>query len=215
MPCDASGMAEIHRWFKAGFGEGGILVEGVRDGDAAHAEVVAAHLDLLSAALHGHHEFEDANLWDRLSAQAPPCAVHVERMKVQHAQMLVHLDELDVALPAWRATGRATDATAVLGALTGINVALAAHLPDEEENIVPVMERELDQQDMVAASEHGRRAVPRGQTWQAMGAILAAQPDGGTSWLRKNLPAPVRLIWRVAGRPRYAASRRALVEGPR
>ena len=35
------------------------------------------------------------------------------------------------------------------------------------------------------------------------------------NWLRKNLPAPVRLIWRVAGRPRYAASRRALVEGPR
>ncbi|WP_194421341.1 hemerythrin domain-containing protein [Microbacterium abyssi] len=214
MPCDASGMAEIHRWFKTGFGEGGALVQGVKDGDAAHAEVVAAHLGMLSVGLHGHHEFEDANLWDRLSAQAPPCALHVERMKSQHAQMLVHLDELDAALPGWRATGRSADAKAVLSALSGINAALVAHLPDEEENIVPVMEQVLDQKDMVAASEHGRRSIPRGRNWQAMGAILAAQPDGGDVWLRKNLPAPVRLIWRFVGRPNYAANRRALVEGP-
>ena len=86
--CDASGMAEIHRYFRAGFGEGRALVEGVREADAAHADVVGDQLDLLSVSLHAHHEGEDTMLWGELEARAPSCAVHVERMKAQHAVML-------------------------------------------------------------------------------------------------------------------------------
>ena len=94
--------------FRAGFGEGPQLVAGVRDGDAAHADAVGDHLAALSAMLHGHHEFEDSHLWDALDERAPTCALHVDRMKQQHAQMLVHLGELDAALPAWRSSGRAS-----------------------------------------------------------------------------------------------------------
>ena len=46
--CDASGMAEIHRMFRAGFGEGRMLVEAVPEGDAAQADLVGDHLDMLS-----------------------------------------------------------------------------------------------------------------------------------------------------------------------
>lgn len=130
MPCDASGMAEIHRLYKSGFGEGLSLVDGVREGDAAHAAVVAEHL------------------------------------------------------------------------------------PDEEENIVPIMESVLTQQEVDAAGAHGRKSTPKGKTFPMLGGILAAQPDGGTEWLAKNLPAPVRLVWKVLGRRQYEAHRRALVQGP-
>jgi hypothetical protein len=57
---------------------------------------------------------------------------------------------------------------------------------------------------------HGRRATPKGKTFAMLGAILAAQPDGGAAWQRKHLPAPVRLVWRTIGRSRYASSRAAL-----
>lgn len=214
MPCDASGMAEIHRLYKTGFGEGPTLIGGVRDGDAAHAAVVAQHLSTLSSSLHAHHEFEDGRFWDPLTERAPGCALHVDRMKRQHAEMLVHLDALDEALQVWRTTGRWADAAPIREALIGINAALAEHLPDEEENIVPVMESVLTQQEVDAAGAHGRRATPKGQAFPMLGGILAAQPDSGGAWLHKNLPPPVRLVWRVLGRRRYEAHRQALVHGP-
>lgn len=209
--CDASGMEEIHRMFRSGFREGPQLVAGVADGDTAHADIVGDHLSMLSGALHAHHEFEDTNLWDALSQRAPACAFHVGRMKEQHAQMLVHLEALDAALPTWRATGRAEDAVPVVDALDGMNAALAVHLPDEEENIVPVMEQVLTQKEVDAAAAHGRKATPKGKAFHQLGAILAAQPDGGAEWQRKHLPAPVRLVWRVMGRPRYEAGRASLL----
>ena len=138
-------------------------------------------------------------LWDRLESRAPSCAAHVTRMKEQHAEMLVHLQELDASLPAWRASGRATDAASVARALAGINAALAVHLPDEETHIVPVMETVLTPKEVEGFAEHGRNATPKGKTFIQLGAILAAQPDGGTEWQHKHLPAPVRLIWRLVG----------------
>jgi len=187
--CDASGMAEIHRMFKAGFGEGPALITGVAEGEPAHAEVVGDHLAMLSTGLHAH--------------------------QAQHAELLVHLAALDAALPAWRASGAASDAGTVLTALDGINAALAEHLPDEEQNIVPVMETAITQREVDALSDHGRRATPKGRQFLQLGAILAAQPDGGDQWMRTHLPAPVRLIWKVIGRPKYEANRRELTGGVR
>jgi len=209
--CDARGMAEIHRMFRAGFGEAPGLVDGVADGDSARAERVGDHLAMLSTALHAHHQGEDTLLWDRLEERAPSCAAHVARMKLQHAEMLAQLDRLDAGLPAWRAGGRVTDAASVTAALAGINAALAVHLPDEEGNIVPVMETVLSPKDVDALAEHGRRATPKGKTFVQLGAILAAQPDGGAAWQREHLPAPARVVWRILGRSRYERYRSELV----
>ena len=208
--CDGSGMIEIHRLFRRGFGEGPRLVQGVTAGDAAHAASVATQLETMSIGLHAHHEGEDARLWDALEERAPACATHVERMKAQHADMLVHLAALDGALPAWRASASEADSVPVLAALDGINAALAVHLPDEEANIVPVMERTITEAEVKWFSEHGRRSIPKGQTWQQLGEILASQPDGGDAWLRTHMLAPGRLAWRVIGRRRYAQHRAAL-----
>lgn len=208
--CDASGMAEIHRVFKAGFGEGPGLVRGVRDGDVAHAEIVATQLNMLSASLHSHHEGEDQRLWAPLVERAPSCSEHVERMKAHHAELLVHLTAMDSALPAWRAAPSGSTAAALLADLDGINAALDIHLPDEEKNIVPVMETVITQEEADWFSEHGRASTPKGQTWNMLGAMLSAQPDGGDAWLRKRLPGPVRLIWRLVGAPKYAKTRAGL-----
>ncbi|GAA1759067.1 hemerythrin domain-containing protein [Agromyces humatus] len=209
--CDASGMAEIHRMFRVGFGEARALIDGVREGNTAHAGVVADHLAMLSTGLHAHHEGEDSMLWGALEQRSPACAPHVERMKAQHAQLLVHLTALDAALPAWRASGRSVDAARLGVALDGVNAALYEHLGDEEHNIVPVMEAVLTQTEVDALGEHGRKATPKGRMFFQLGAILAAQPDGGAEWQRKHLPPPVRLVWRWVGRPKYEANRAELV----
>ena len=124
-------------------------------------------------------------------------------MKAQHQAMLAPLRDLDAALPAWRASATGANAEAVLRALDSINAALAVHLGDEEENIVPVMETVLTEPEVEWFSEHGRKATPKGETWSVLGAIMAAQPDGGATFAKQNLPAPVRLLWRVVGRRKY------------
>lgn len=209
--CDARGMAEIHRMFRAGFGQAPTLVERVADNDSEQAEIVGDYLAMLSTGLHGHHEGETIMLWDRLETEAPACALHVERMKQQHAELLVHLTELDKRLPGWRGTGRVEDAAPVVAALERINAALAVHLPDEETHIVPVMETVLTPQDVAALSAHGRKSTPKGKMFIQLGEILAAQPDGGEEWQKRNLPAPVRAIWRLVGKPKYKRYRADLV----
>lgn len=208
--CDASGMVEIHRLFRRGFGEGPDLVGAVREGDTEHARVVATQLETMSIGLHAHHEGEDEKLWSALEERAPSCTSHVERMKEQHAELLVHLTALDRALPAWRTSAKTADAAPVLAALEGVNGAMAVHMPDEETNIVPVMEYTITEAEVKWYSDHGRQAIPRGQTWQQLGEILAAQPDGGDAWLHKHMPAPGRLMWRLIGKRKYAQHRAAL-----
>lgn len=206
--CDASGMAMIHRFFRKHFGEAPGFVRGVAAGDTAHAERVADHLELLSTSLHAHHESEDERLWSTVESRAPACAVHVERMKQHHAVMLTQLTALDAALPAWRSSAQNPDA--VIAALDGVNAALAVHLDDEVENIVPVMETTMTQAEVDWFGEHGRKATPKGKVWASLGMILDSQPDGGDHMLRKDLPPPVRLLWRLVGSKRYAAYRAAL-----
>jgi hypothetical protein len=208
--CDASGMIEIHRMFRRGFGEAADLLRAVSEEDTVHAAAVATQLETLSIGLHAHHEAEDERLWDALDERAPSCSAHVARMKEQHAELLVHLMALDAALPAWRGSGSSTDAPPVLAALDGINRAMAVHLPDEETNIVPVMESTITQREVEWFAEHGRKSVPKGQTWQQLGEILASQPDGGDEWLHKHMPAPGRIAWRLIGRRAYAKHRAAL-----
>ena len=127
-------------------------IDGVAEGDTVHAEVVADHLAMLSIGLHAHHEGEDTMLWDTLEQRAPSCAVHVERMKAQHAEMLVHLTALDAALPAWRASGRAADAAGVVVRARRRSTPRSPRTcPTRSANIVPVMET-------VITPEGGRRA---------------------------------------------------------
>jgi len=209
--CDASGMAMIHRLFRSSFAEGPALVRGVREGDRRHVEAVAGHLAMLSTALHAHHEGEDQRLWPALSERAPGCALHVTRMQKQHRDMLVQLEQMDSVLPAWRSTPNATNAAAVLNALDGVNAALAVHLPDEETTIVPVMEYTITKAEITWFSQHGRKATPKGYTWPSLGLILSAQPDGGEEFLRKELPPPVRLLWRWVGKRKYDRYRATLV----
>jgi hypothetical protein len=76
------------------------------------------------------------------------------------------------------------------------------------------METTLTPKEADWFAEHGRKSTPKGKTWETLGAILAAQPDGGAAWQRENLPGPVRLLWRAVGRGRYEKNRQELTKGP-
>ena len=191
-------------------GEGRVLVEAVPEADAAQADFVGDHLDMLSVGLHAHHEGEDTLLWDPLEQRAPSCAAHVERMKQQHAALLVHLTAMDEALPAWRE--RHVDGCRRRARRPRWRERRARRAPPRRGGEHRACHGDGDH------PARGRRALgarsqgdPKGKMFVQLGAILAAQPDGGDEWLHAPAGAGARDL-ALIGKPKYEAHRAALIK---
>ncbi|WP_019134979.1 hemerythrin domain-containing protein [Cellulomonas massiliensis] len=211
--CDTSDMLTIHALFRRAFTDAPVLVRGVEDGDTARAAVVAAHVGEVAEALHHHHETEDELLWDRLEQRAPACALHVGRMRAQHAATAAQLGTLDATLDAWERDASADARDRLAAALDDVRDTLLTHLGDEEGAILPTASTVMTPREWGALHERGMAAVPRERLLLQLGWILeVVPPEERAGWLRTNLPAPARLLWRLVGRRRFAAHR-ALVYG--
>jgi hypothetical protein len=206
--CDTSDMLTIHALFRRAFTDAPTLVLGVDDGDVERALVVAAHVREVAGALHHHHSGEDELLWDALEQRAPACALHVGRMRAQHATTAAQLRELDDVLPAWEHAARADTRAVVADALDAIRDTLLTHLGDEESSVLPVASTVMSQREWGALHEHGMSTIPRDRLLLQLGWILEVIPaDERAGWLRTNLPLPGRLAWRLVGRRQFAAHR--------
>lgn len=208
--CDTDDMKMIHGHFRLVFGQAPGLAEGVADGDTARAKVVADHLTFIADTLHHHHHGEDIMLWDQLEARNPACAAHVSEMRRDHAAMSDELAALQKALPAWRLDASAAKRTTVMYALNGIHALLTQHLGAEEKQILPVAATVFSQAEWDKLGEHGRASIPGSFRFIHLGFILESLGENAPAWLKANLPAPVRLLWRLAGKPKYDRYRAAL-----
>lgn len=213
--CDTTDMIHIHQMFRSTFGRFPELVAGIADGDVGRAAVVAAHISEIGAMLHHHHEVEDELLWDTLEQRAPACALHVAVMRSQHTDMGRLLDGLDAALPGWAHDARGDRREELVGLLGQIRTALFAHLGQEEERILPVASSTMSAREWGQLGRRGRAAVPRDRTFIQLGWIIdSLTPTDRDAWLRHNLPAPIRLVWRLHGSRRFNAHRDLVLHGP-
>lgn len=213
--CDTTDMIHIHQMFRSTFGRFPELVAGIADGDVGRAAVVAAHISEIGAMLHHHHEVEDELLWDTLEQRAPACALHVAVMRSQHTDMGQLLDGLDAALPGWAHDARRDQREELVALLGQIRTALFAHLGQEEERILPVASSTMSAREWGQLGHRGRAAVPRGRTFIQLGWIVDSLSESDrATWLRHNLPAPIRLIWRLHGSRRFNAHRDLVLHGP-
>lgn len=212
--CNTADMRIVHAMFRNEFERAAPLVSGVRAHDARRADLVGRHLATLSAQLHAHHEHEDAMLWDTLAQRAPACALHVSRMRAQHARMRDQLIALDAALDRWRPTGSPTQRDIVAAAVDDVRAALAEHLPDEEESILPTASASMSQREWDRIGARARKETPPNRLFIQLGMMLEPMTESEReAFLRHQLPAPVRLLYRVIGRRQYARYR-ARIDGP-
>jgi hypothetical protein len=206
--CDTSGLLHIHQLFRRAFTDAPALVRGVPAGDTGRMRVVAAHVREVAEGLHHHHEGEDLLLWDTLEQRAPACALHVGLMRSQHAGVAALLRELDAALPAWEADAAAPARDAVAARLDDLHRLLDLHLGQEEDAIMPTASSVMSQREWDQLHAHGMAAIPRSRMFLQLGWLIDAMPPSERDgWLRTNLPAPVRLLWRTVGRRQFAAHR--------
>ncbi|KLN34327.1 hypothetical protein FB00_13005 [Cellulosimicrobium funkei] len=216
--CDTSGMLLVHRIFRWLYRELPELVREVRPGDTARSAVVGryAHLDFF--ALHMHHETEDLVLWDRLEVRAPACALHVGRMRAQHAEVAVHLARIEPQLEPWVATADPRLRDALAADVEGLRDVLSAHLGQEEGDILPVAADVMSQQEWDFMEEHTRATLlahrkELGKDVMALqlGLLVASVPEADREdWFRANVPAPVRVLYLLLLKRRYDAAMREL-----
>jgi hypothetical protein len=129
-------------------------------------------------------------------------------MKSQHATTAAQLDRLDALLPTWEVAAGAAARDAVADLLEEIRTTLVAHLGQEETQILPTAATVMSQREWGLLHEHGMASIPKDKLLLQLGWILEIIPaDERSAWLRANLPAPARLLWRTVGKRQFAAHR--------
>ena len=209
--CDASGLILVHRIFRWLYRELPVLIREVEAGDVDRAAVVGDYAMLDFFALHLHHHTEDTVLWDRLTTRDPACAVHVDQMRAQHAQVVSLLAGIEPQLAPWVATADAGLRDAFAADIENLRDTLFAHLGQEEVDIIPVAEAVLTQKEWDELEAHTRSALiakrkelPKDVMSLQLGLLLASVPEAERDeWYRENVPAPIRLLYLLLMKRRY------------
>lgn len=192
---DTREMAVVHSFFRREMRLAAGLVRRVPAGDTARAAVVHDHLDLVDRCLHEHHTTEDDLLWPLLLTRVPDdLAPIVILMETQHDRLATLLDRVAELLPVWRdradpATGQELAAT--YDELYG---ALAEHLDDEEQRLLPLAARCLSQAEWDAMGTRARSEQRRSERMLILGML---QHEGEPEVLASMLapaPRPVRML---------------------
>jgi hemerythrin-like domain-containing protein len=203
MSINTQEMEIIHRAFRR---ESRLLIElvtAVAPGDTARAKVIADHFRDYRLGLKNHHEGEDELLWPPLLSRVDLEADIVLRMEAQHERVAATLAKLDSAVPAWEATADADRRDTVVAVLAEHRALLLEHLEDEETTLLPLAAKHITEQEWASLGEHMVASTPKLTLLTLFGLVLEDASGPERALLLSVLPAPVRGIWRVVGRPRY------------
>ena len=195
-------MAVIHRIFRRGFPQMAKLVRRVPPTAPARAEAVATHLDFLLNGLHNHHTGEDEHIWPLLLERAAPQAELIERMEKQHEVVAERSARVRAAIERWRVAPANGEELAT--ALDEFTDALVEHLDDEEANVVPLLRAHIEADEWQRFGQHMFDKFTNAEKLIATGALEDVATPEEAEWFLGDLPLPIRLMWRLLGRRRYA-----------
>jgi len=216
--CDTSGLILVHRIFRWLYRELPLLVRDVKAGDLERAAIVGEYARLDFFALHMHHETEDMILWDRLTERDPACAVHVQRMRDEHASVATQLARIEPQLAPWVQTADPASGATFAADIETLRDTLVAHLGAEEDAIMPVAGAVMTQAEWDEMEKHTRatllarrRDFSRDVMSLQLGLLLASVPeDEREQWFRENVPAPIRVLYLLLMKRRYDQAMREL-----
>jgi hemerythrin-like domain-containing protein len=204
MSVNTKDMVIVHRGLRR---ESRLLIElvaAVAPGDTTRAAVIADHFRIYRLGLKNHHEGEDELLWPPLLARVDLGAEIVLRMEAQHERVAATLTRLEVAVPAWEATAGADERDTLVAVLLEHRAILLEHLDDEEATLLPLAAEYITASEWASLGEHLVANTPKLTLLTLFGVVLEDANPAERALLLSGLPAPVRAVWRVIGRPRYS-----------
>jgi hypothetical protein len=94
--------------------------------------------------------------------------------------------------------------------LSGI---LEVHLRREVTEVMPVVDRVMSEKELQGIGQHGVERFDKKFLVGYLGMVLATNPPGDREELFKEIPAPVRLAYRLLGRRLYRRQYATLFPG--
>ena len=185
---DTRDMVVVHTAFRREFGLAPARVRGVAPGDQRRADVVADHLEMLTAMLHHHHAGEDRLLWPKLHERvAADIAPVVSLMEQQHERIHAANDRVVAGLARWRDGALATG-------LEEVDAALVEHLTAEEEQLLPIAARHLTPAEWGQLGEEGMGGLKKRQLPLVFGMLQYQGDPEVIAMMLSHAPAPARLL---------------------
>jgi hemerythrin-like domain-containing protein len=147
---DGREMLMVHNMMRREFGLLPGIVAGTTPDERVlddRTEIIARHIDWLIRALHSHHRTEDAYIWPLLDERCDQSAL-TALMEHQHEDVATCLSTIEETLKAWRENDTLEARDALKNALQRLLTPLRQHLSDEEQHLVPLMERYITAAEM-------------------------------------------------------------------
>ena len=192
---DTRDMVVVHTAFRREFGLAPALVRGVAPGDQRRADVVADHLEMLTAMLHHHHAGEDRLLWPKLHERvAADIAPVVSLMEQQHERIHAANDRVVADLARWRVGASEPDREALAAGLDEVDAALVEHLAAEEEQLLPIAARHLTPAEWGQLGEEGMGGLKKRQLPLVFGMLQYQGDPEVIAMMLSHAPAPARLL---------------------
>ncbi|NNC13819.1 hemerythrin domain-containing protein [Planctomonas sp. JC2975] len=211
--CNGDDMRILHSAFLFAYPRMAELVRDTPPGDTARAAFVAQWLGDIDHTLRTHHKDEELLLFDQLAERAPACALHVGQMKAHHAQVHAILDEIEPLRLEWPKTADPDTGEQLADAYDRMLEVLEVHLRREVVEIVPVAEKVITAKEWAGMAERGTKAVPKDRLMSQLGMLLSSSAPEDRKQFFKNIPLPVRIMYRTYGRRQYEAQFRLLWPG--
>lgn len=196
-------MPIIHRIFRRQFAEVRALVQEVPAADATRVRAIADHLGFLLDGLHMHHTTEDDLIWPKLLDRTGLDAPLVERMEEQHQQIDASVAEVRAATSAWSSDPRAATSSALADRIGEFLVVLEGHLDEEEQVVVPMIDRHLTEAEWQEVGQRGFEKFTPAQRWIATGQLVEVATPEETAMMFAKLPPPVKVLWHLIGKRKY------------
>ena len=101
--------------------------------------MVSADLGNIFSVLHHHHAAEDYLLWPMLRARVSLSEQDVARMQDEHAAIAEPMENVQSLRKLWAATADSELAEKLIAPVNDLSARVDAHLEDEEQHIVPLI----------------------------------------------------------------------------
>ncbi len=211
--CDTEDLVFVHDAFRRLYS---VMPTGIRrtpPGDPKRVAAVARGVAMVGDALHHHHHLEDEYYWGPMETRRPACTPHVELMKQHHARVAALLDAAAPLSDAWTTRPGVATAEAFAAHVEEIGALLRLHLAREEELALPVMGEVFSQSEWDAVGEEAQKAYDRSQIFLFFGIIQdSLSPDRLDAFIAE-VPAAIRILYRLIGRRQYEKSLELLSAG--
>jgi hypothetical protein len=168
--------------------------------DPARRERVSRGWEVFKRQLHFHHTGEDRHIWPRLGerlAHSESAMSTLQAMEEEHSRVDPLLDAVDAAF-ADPAAGE------LAGTVGELATTLHGHLAHEERDALPLIGTALTAAEwrgvgLRLGRENGLSGSSEFFAWMLDGAT-----DAQSAAVLGTMPPPLRLVYRVAWKPRYA-----------